>query len=568
MVDLAQNKVIEVLNQYLAWHHLPFTLNKTGICNGLASVYTKYALSGKRDEFFAMLELIVTSNPRAELHSQINAFVSELMLSFLPQRFDKSLNQPNAVKTLTVNGKQLNPAWRIAAATDDANWAGIIKQLNLQPKEVLMIGSINHAVAVEKLPSGGYSLYDPNYPKGSKQFANEAALIDELHHQVFAYQSGALGMEVSMIPNPDNPKRDLPNPITLLQQFLPKDQLNQAARITDTDQYNTLQFCARTADADVIDYLLKNGAKTNPPYQSLAIAIMQNNIKAIPTLLQHFSAQLTDIKKQKFLLLALEEGRQSAFNQLLQDSSFREVFNHQCLQKPHVGQVLTAALRGGDPELFDQVFQAFCNRSEQSKKTTEHDFLPEALGACGMPLLLTAVQSLNTSCLERLYNRMENLNISVTPEQNLQLLIHAIRLNHPRMVNFLADKVPTEAIQTLQLSTRVVEKTDLAILNTLKDRGMPFNKIATALLQQKENRSISLTLKIGIALHKFTEFIKENVLKETTQIRYDQTRVQALREELHAARAEHPTSTDTLPEPEPLENLFAEEQPSNQAKPS
>lgn len=563
MVDLAQNQVIEVLNQYLAWHRLPFTLNKTGICNGLAAVYTKYALSGKRDEFFDMLKLIVSTNPRAELHSQINAFVSELMLGFLPQRFDKSLNQPNAVKTLTVNGKQLNPAWRIAAATDDANWAGIIKQLNLRSKEVLMIGSINHTVAVEKLPSGSYSLYDPNYPNGSKLFANEAALIDELHHQVFAYQPGALGMEVSIIPNPDNPKRDLPNPVTLLQQFLPKDQLNQAASITKTDQYNTLQFCARTANADVIDYLLKNGAKTNPPYQALAIAIMQNNTEAIPTLLDHFSTQLTDIKKQKFLLLALEEGRQSAFNQLLQDRSFCEVFNHQCLQEPHVGQILGAALRGGDPELFDQVFQAFCEKSKLS--TTKPNFLPQALSTCGMPLLLTAVQSLNTSCLERLYNHMKKLSISITPEQNLQLLIHAIRLNHPRMVSFLADKVPTEAVQALQLSTRTLEKTDLAILNTLKDHGMPFNNIATAILQQKENQGISLTLKIGIALRKFTEFIKEHVLKETNHISYDKTRVQALREELHAARAENPTSVDT-PEPEPLENLFAQEPSSHQPK--
>ncbi|WP_019217070.1 hypothetical protein [Legionella tunisiensis] len=46
--DLSQNQVIENLNQYLQWHNLPLEMNPDGVCNGLAIVYAKYILEGKK----------------------------------------------------------------------------------------------------------------------------------------------------------------------------------------------------------------------------------------------------------------------------------------------------------------------------------------------------------------------------------------------------------------------------------------------------------------------------------------------------------------------------------------
>ncbi len=77
-----QEKIITNLNKYLDWHNLPIRMNESGVCNGIATVYAKYVLEHREDEFLMMLEQIALLNPNDELASQVNHFATEVVLSF------------------------------------------------------------------------------------------------------------------------------------------------------------------------------------------------------------------------------------------------------------------------------------------------------------------------------------------------------------------------------------------------------------------------------------------------------------------------------------------------------
>lgn len=54
-----QKQVIDKLNLYLKRHNMPVQMNNEGVCNGLATLYAKYVLEGKENQFFKILEEIV-----------------------------------------------------------------------------------------------------------------------------------------------------------------------------------------------------------------------------------------------------------------------------------------------------------------------------------------------------------------------------------------------------------------------------------------------------------------------------------------------------------------------------
>lgn len=72
-----QGRIIDNLNDYLQSHNLPVRMNKSGICNGLASMHTKYAVQGKEEEFFSMLEKMSSVTQDTALDVEINHFVVE-----------------------------------------------------------------------------------------------------------------------------------------------------------------------------------------------------------------------------------------------------------------------------------------------------------------------------------------------------------------------------------------------------------------------------------------------------------------------------------------------------------
>ena len=78
--SIDQGRVIANLNEYLRWNNLPVHLDEQGICNGLASVFAKYALKGRQDIFFEMLRYIAGEKPSKEMEPELNHFVVKLLI--------------------------------------------------------------------------------------------------------------------------------------------------------------------------------------------------------------------------------------------------------------------------------------------------------------------------------------------------------------------------------------------------------------------------------------------------------------------------------------------------------
>lgn len=173
---ISQSRIIDNLNKYLEWHNLPVRMNVGGICNGLASVYSKYALEGKEDEFFNMLYYVSGKNPTSDIEMQLNHFVAEILVSFDTIQFDPNLPAFRSIEALTINNQKLKSAFDFAITTKDKNWAEILKTITLQDKEVMRVVGAQHAVSISK-KDGKFRLYDPNYQSGAKEFATEEELF-------------------------------------------------------------------------------------------------------------------------------------------------------------------------------------------------------------------------------------------------------------------------------------------------------------------------------------------------------------------------------------------------------
>ncbi|WP_019217219.1 hypothetical protein [Legionella tunisiensis] len=100
-----------MLNLYLKVNKIELKVNKTGICNSLATIYCKYALENKEEEFLTILRFIEHKGKEilyAQEHgvplpgtdefsnldeSIINKFIGEVLFTYRPKEVDKTLNR-------------------------------------------------------------------------------------------------------------------------------------------------------------------------------------------------------------------------------------------------------------------------------------------------------------------------------------------------------------------------------------------------------------------------------------------------------------------------------------------
>ncbi|GGI92472.1 YopT-type cysteine protease domain-containing protein [Legionella impletisoli] len=502
-INLGQGQVIDNLNRYLEWHNLPLRMNKEGICNGLAMVYVKYVLENKEKEFFDMLGYIAGKEISSEMEIQVNHFVNEVILSFIPEKYDKKLNQSNAIKALAIDNKSLKSSFDLALVTSDDNWANIFTSLSLRENEVMRVASINHTVAVAK-KEGQYIVYDPNYSSGFKTFANEKQLVQELHKNVFEYNRGPLGLEVSVICHPDSPARDFPKLKEIYHAYLTHENITQVAK-TDGKKFDTLQRSAILNDAAAISELLSIGAKDDN-YQAAAEAVMSNNPDTLRVLLEN-------IKEPNVInglfVAALEHGRSETFDELLQHSFSRTVIENAAKMNLNKSWLINKAAEGGNVEVLQKTIQ-LC----QTNLGTEDLLSPFILEKQPMEdAICAAIRGGDVKSVELLMEHLEKEGFD-DPIRNVQYLTLAIRENQPYMVALLLKKIPSEFVQTISMTASATEKTDLFIIHQLQKHDVNFSTTAKAIIDKKEHRPVGIILSIGIMLNKFSDFCKEKLLNK------------------------------------------------------
>ncbi|KTD42828.1 hypothetical protein [Legionella parisiensis] len=500
-----QKQVIDRLNLYLKWHNMPVQMNNEGVCNGLATLYAKFVLEGKENQFFKILQQIVNINPDSAMESEINQFVYDVVLTLFPEQFDKELSQANSIRTLTLNNKPMKSSFDFAITTSDRNWEEIFKTLALQQNEVMHIGGTKHAVSVRK-KDNKFVVYDPNYSSGTKEFASERELIAELHNEVLRYHRGALGMTVSVIRHPeDNEPRVFPEISELYDRYLTKKNINDVAASHFGGVFNTLEKAAEINDAAVIRHLLAIGAK-DIDHKAARIAVVNNNTDALAALLGNNKDSTTFAT---LFIDALAHGREKIYDQLFQLKK--------ALPFNHPGQVIQAAAKGGNPSLLKKVMNYY--RKSELGADELHKAIPDA------------IHSGSTQCVRMLVERLVIIKQPLSVEKKMDYLLESIKLNQPYMVAYFIKSIPPEYLKTISMSVSTVERTNLYLLRQLHTHGIPFSETAKAVLDKKEHQPVKLHLKVGIFLHKFTDLMRSDIT-------YDHSHFKLIKEKLSAAKNE------------------------------
>ncbi|WP_298624570.1 hypothetical protein [uncultured Legionella sp.] len=130
----------------------------------------------------------------------------------------------------------------------------------------------------------------------------------------------------------------------------------------------------------------------------------------------------------------------------------------------------------------------------------------------------SSIKSNSTGCVELLYNQLKKTNHEIGEKQLFSHLLHAIKSNHPPMVNFFVNEIKqlpkatqNHLYNSINMGINQVEQTDLSILRNLIANGVKFSETAQAVIDLKEDRPIGFLLPIGIMLNKITDFFKESV---------------------------------------------------------
>lgn len=511
MRDINQGRIIHNLNQYLAWHHLPLRVDEAGICQGLASVYAKYAVQGQQNQFFELLDKIASMPSNKALDDEMNHFVVEIVLSQLPFKLNEQISQRESIETLQIEGKSLDCSFAFGLISSDSSWCNIIRTLQLKNNEVMLVGGPNHAIAVSKTDKH-YIIYDPNYRSGFKTCSTEEQLIKELHHVLFL--PNRLGLAIQIIRDPkDATHRVFPSRQALYQQYLVHTELCEFKEGTN----NNLALAIRLNDKEAMDELFKKGFIDTDPISSAISAVRMKSFKLLPALIQNITVE----QYQDFMSLfmcALKAGSVDSFHELLKSDILNSYFEQEICAKDCAKNAIYFAAGGGNVALLKYILDTYRQRGRPEPLSEE--LIAKAIMEGEFHALEYAITTGSSECINLLLGQLKKGSYQLTEEQWGQYLRAAVRANQPLSVNIIIDAISTSLSKTqrenifesIHMDMRDVAHCDLSILRQLKANHVVFSRTAEGLMLQKENRPVGLVLCLEIMLRKLGYYVNEKIL--------------------------------------------------------
>ncbi|MGQ3892660.1 hypothetical protein [Legionella sp. CNM-4043-24] len=532
-----QGRIISNLNRYLKANNLPFKMNESGICNGLAMVHAEYALQNKTDEFMKILAFIATGKRDALITDElIDVFAVKVAATFSPGKFTHSFGQTGAIQMLSVNNKPLSSSFSFTLASSKQNWVETMSALNLQEGEVLQVQSETHSISIIK-KNGQYAVYDPNYMWGYNTFSTEKKLVNELHNNVFGPTSGLasdqLAMSIQLIRHPEAPPRNLPCKTALYTRYLPS-----ASNSSKTFTLNEAVVFSDEAETRLLLELTGNN-----PGKAAGFAVINNNKESLKPLIENISSA-DPLKIELLLSVAMKGGKKDILETLLENDVIKTHYFEDFLRhSPEIA--INQAAGGGNPLLMasclehvrehdralseesirraleTQFFESEEDKAyvtqmvkDQLADTLEPKYRERFVLTQGSPLdpILSAVQSGSAETLDVLFKSLGNTDALFRDETKMGWLLEAIRLNHSPVVTYLIEKNPgisRELLQSISMSPKAVERTHIQTLRILQSHGVPFSTVAESIIAKKESHSLTLLQSLGILLRKFTEFFRE-----------------------------------------------------------
>ncbi|CZH31222.1 TPA: hypothetical protein I8Y89_001414 [Legionella pneumophila] len=390
--SIRQSEVIPLLQKYLLANNHALEVNKDGICNGLAAAYCKYAAQGQEELFIEMLRKIQVLGQQTENtmpqekidESLVCKFIAEVLFTFLPQKFNKTLCQDDAGKLLKVDSKDpketeakpLKHEYNIGLVAKPEAWGQIFNRIKAEGS-VMTVATPTHAIAIS-VKNGKFHVYDPNHNKIDvfEDTMEEGAdppkvkvsagtkLAKALAREVFPENkdksADLLALTINVFSHPEQPlNHQFPDLPLILKNISKKDTetdkaIDQSVNFNGKP-FNSLAMAAMQNDEKALRILIEKGAQH--PEIALQIAARDNRLKAIDVLLDPSHRHLYKDPEKVMVeacKLALEVGRFEALDKLLQNKEVKDAFTEFMKNSENQNYCLKKVASSGSPQCIEQ----------------------------------------------------------------------------------------------------------------------------------------------------------------------------------------------------------------------
>lgn len=326
----SQGKIISAVNAVLRKQKtIDFELNKTGVCAGLATLYIKYTLEGRKEAFFVQLgRLKNLSEKDLAYDGELNKFITEIEKSFRPNCYSNDhIRQTDVEKIIDINGEEPRNEFNIGRIAKHREWTYLLKEITRDNRTYYIV-SHNHAIAID-YSNGKYHFYDPNFDE-ELHYSNPIAVIKKLQ-QSFTYNNQVQGLGIKVYAHPSSAPVSYPDH-DLLYQKVP---IEMQKEIFKDKSYQHLTFAVDVRDLSTVDRLVRekkiDWAHVSSEFvlpqmndfllaepaseenkkalaQSIWINFAQGNIEQLQRLIEAYQRFYPDVKSTNNLKNVLQES--------------------------------------------------------------------------------------------------------------------------------------------------------------------------------------------------------------------------------------------------------------------
>jgi len=569
-----QGRLISNLNKYLESQDLPIRMEPEGICRGLAVMRCKYILENREDEYYAMLDKISDfNNLKGENDDEVNHFVVQTLIAFKPDLFDSTKKQKDALSNIAVGGKPLNASLQISLITTDEKWIAAINNIDLQTDEVMLLGSPTHAFSASRTKDGkGYRLADPNSREGYVDYPDAKSLVAALRKVAEASRFiGELALDVEIVRKPDAGERavPLPNAKQLFDSY--RDSKAKCIKEGTKIAWNELSFaCRNDGNIDIVKSLCAKESSVTNMLTGMSIANGYDNSEIVKYMLDNsktlgLKGMLNNADIQKVLIeTAILKGSYKCFNLLIDHNETKQYYLAQALSKEQASTIINIAAGAANPDILKTLLNDYTERAtplltanelaqiilakQKTPGSTEKlDAIETAIGKkgkCGLS---------NTECVTMLLNQVQTSNQKLSDKQLFHYTLLAVKTNQPHLVTLLTDTISKELpkkhqkhlFDSIHLSVETAKHTDYSVLLALEKAGVNHSFQVRGVMKEKSGRSPGVLLSIGIALAKFTDWVKGIDQKES--LKHCEEKFKELKQNFKAERAARLIEEPELP---------------------
>ncbi|WP_197697341.1 hypothetical protein [Legionella spiritensis] len=511
-VNTEQYLVIKNLNNYMKSHNLPITLDKGGICHALSTLYIKYVLDGKEKEFEELLAYIAQKIPipgKQYLDEKLFILIEKIIALQVSNDHStrNKYTQSNSHEQLDVKGKNLQSIFKVGLQTSHENWAKIMQDIDLQANEVMRVSTLEHTIAIARDENGTYKVYDPNNTRVCQKFDDASQMTKWLSKNAFNFSllpfgSKTLDMNIDVISTESPIARRFPDKNKLFDDYLTPSQ-----RELTNNKGGGLHFAMTFDDAEAVEYILKDKKFNRGEFVHTALCgIARDSENALAILINNRDKKehLGDL--QAILLHAISSGKYRCMQKLLEIEEVK-AFYHDYI-KDHPTKMLRMAFSGMNEQSIDKVFNDFITHYDSANNLTK---------TAVSTLIDISISKKNPVAITILAGKINYFDKKITDHaQRLTFIKQAIEHNDPLMVRTLIKNLnlSSDELNCLNIGVSMVNKYNVEIFTTLKEKGFQFSPQADDLIERKQQQSIGVVKSIGLALTRFSEFLtQQNKIK-------------------------------------------------------